>query len=59
MIEGAKDVIVRTMKNTQFDTSDPSFMENDIKATLDKTLDKYFYENTKRRPMIMLVIVQV
>ena len=59
MIEGAKDVIVRTMKDTQFDTSDPSFMENDIKATLDKTLDKYFYENTKRRPMIMLVIVQV
>lgn len=59
MIEGAKDVIVRTMKNTQFDTSDASFMETDIKATLDKTLDKYFYENTKRRPMIMLVIVQV
>jgi ribonuclease J len=59
MIEGAKDVIVRTMKNTQFDTSDAAFMENDIKATLDKTLDKYFYENTKRRPMIMLVIVQV
>ncbi len=55
LVEGSKDILEKAIIKAVRLPVDHDFLEEVIKSAL----DKYFYENTKRRPMIMPVVVQV
>ncbi len=55
MLEGGRDLVADVLNHGRAHTSDRGFIDNEVK----NALDKYFYDKTKRRPMILPVQVQV
>jgi ribonuclease J len=55
LIESAKDRVVASMRRASGERLDHSLLQEDIKDLL----SKYLYEQTKRRPMVLPVIVEV
>jgi ribonuclease J len=55
MVEGARDLLLRVLDHGRSHSTEKEFVENEVKSAL----DKYFYDQTKRRPMILPVLVQV
>jgi ribonuclease J len=55
MLEAGKDLLTEVLNHGRTHSTDRGFVENEVK----NTLDRYFYEKTKRRPMILPVLVQV
>jgi ribonuclease J len=55
MLDGARDLVAEVLNHGRSHTSDRGFIDNEVK----NALDKYFYDKTKRRPMILPVQVQV
>jgi ribonuclease J len=55
MLERGKDVVISTLSHGRKHPTDRGFIDNEVK----NALDKYFFEQTKRRPMILPVLVQV
>jgi ribonuclease J len=55
MLERGKDVVITALSHGHKHPTDRGFVDNEIK----NALDKYFFEQTKRRPMILPVLVQV
>jgi ribonuclease J len=55
LIESAKDEVVKSVTHMQRDRLEPSLLQEKIKDLL----SKYLYERTKRRPMVLPVIVEV
>ncbi|MCL2149748.1 MAG: ribonuclease J [Dehalococcoidia bacterium] len=55
MVEGARDLLTQTLSNRRTHSVERGYVENETK----NALDKYFYDQTKRRPMILPVLVQV
>jgi len=55
MVEGARDLLLRVLDHGRTHTTEREYVENEVKSAL----DKYFYDQTKRRPMILPVLVQV
>jgi ribonuclease J len=55
MLDGGRDLLARVLDHGRSHSTERGFIENEIKDTL----DRYFFEQTKRRPMILPVLVQV
>jgi ribonuclease J len=55
MLDGGRDLLAQVLDHGRTHSTDRGFVENEIK----NALDKYFYDKTKRRPMILPVLVQV
>ena len=55
LIESAKDRVVGTLTRVTAEKLDPTLLQEDIK----EVLSKYLYEQTKRRPMVIPVVVEV
>ncbi|GAC1330232.1 MAG: ribonuclease J [Candidatus Dormibacteria bacterium] len=55
LIDSAKDRVVASMTRAVGERSDPSLLQENIKDLL----SKYLYEQTKRRPMVLPVVVEV
>ncbi len=55
MVEGARELLARVFDRGRGHPAGRGYAESEIK----EALDKYFYEQTKRRPMILSVLVQV
>jgi ribonuclease J len=55
MVEGARDLLARVLDHGRTHSTERGYVENEVKDAL----DKYFYDQTKRRPMILPVLVQV
>lgn len=55
MVDGARDLLARLLDHKQTHPAERGYVENEVKGAL----DKYFYDRTKRRPMILPVLVQV
>jgi ribonuclease J len=55
MLEAGKDMLTEVLNHGRTHSTDRGFVENEVK----NALDRYFYEKTKRRPMILPVLVQV
>jgi ribonuclease J len=55
MLDGGRDLVADVLNHGRAHTSDRGFIDNEVK----NALDKYFYDKTKRRPMILPVQVQV
>lgn len=55
MMDGGRDLLARVLDHGRTHSTERGFIENEIKDAL----DKYFFEQTKRRPMILPVLVQV
>jgi len=55
MVDGARNLLIRLMDQKQAHSTERGHMENEIKGAL----DKYFYDQTKRRPMILPVLLHV
>jgi ribonuclease J len=55
MVEAARDLLIKVLDHGRTHTTERGYVENEVKAAL----DKYFFEKTKRRPMILPVLVQV
>jgi ribonuclease J len=55
MLERGKDVVIALLSHGRKHPTDRGFIDNEVKDVL----DKYFFEQTKRRPMILPVLVQV
>lgn len=55
MVEGARNLLVRILDQGRGHSTERGYVENEVKGAL----DKYFYDQTKRRPMILPVLVQV
>ncbi len=55
MLEAGKDMLTEVLNHGRTHSTDRGFVENEVKSAL----DRYFYEKTKRRPMILPVLVQV
>jgi ribonuclease J len=55
MLDGARDLVADVLNHGRSHTSDRGFIDNEVK----NALDKYFYDKTKRRPMILPVQVQI
>jgi ribonuclease J len=55
VIEGAKDRIAQAIENPGDHTSEIALLKEQIK----EGLSTYFYERTKRRPMVFPVVVEV
>jgi ribonuclease J len=55
MLDGGRDLVADVLNHGHAHTSDRGFIDNEVK----NALDKYFYDKTKRRPMILPVQVQV
>ncbi len=55
LIESAKDAVVKSVTVMQRDKLEPALLQDKIKDLL----GKYLYDQTKRRPMVLPVIVEV
>jgi ribonuclease J len=55
MLDGGRDLVADVLNHGRVHSSDRGFIDNEVK----NALDKYFYDKTKRRPMILPVQVQV
>ncbi|MFQ5997184.1 MAG: ribonuclease J, partial [Dehalococcoidales bacterium] len=55
MLDESRDLLMRTLDHTGVRTAEWSF----INAKVRDTLDKFYYEQTKRRPMILPFMVKV
>ncbi len=55
MIEGGKDVVATLLDHGRKQVSDRRLIDTEVK----NALEKYFYDKTKRRPMILPVLVEV
>jgi ribonuclease J len=55
MLEGGRDLVADVLNHGRAHTTDRGFIDNEVK----NALDKYFYDKTKRRPMILPVQVQI
>jgi ribonuclease J len=55
MLDRGRDLLAQVLDHGRTHSTDRGFVENEIK----NALDKYFYDKTKRRPMILPVLVQV
>ena len=55
MLEAARDLVADVLNHGKVHSSDRGFIDNEVK----NALDKYFYDKTQRRPMILPVQVQV
>jgi len=55
MVEGARDLLARILDHGRTPATERGYVENEVKSAL----DKYFYDRTKRRPMILPVLVRV
>ena len=55
MVEAARDLLIRVLDHGRTHTTERGYVENEVKGAL----DKYFFDKTKRRPMILPVLVQV
>lgn len=56
VMEGARDQLYRVLQNMHASaTAEPMYIQNRARDTL----QKYFYQRTKRRPMILGVVVEV
>ena len=55
LIEAAKDRVIASLKRASGERLDQTLLQEDIKDLL----GKYLYEQTKRRPMVLPVIVEV
>jgi ribonuclease J len=55
MLDGGRDLVADVLNHGHVHTPDRGFIDNEVK----NALDKYFYDKTKRRPMILPVQVQV
>ncbi|MFQ6122075.1 MAG: ribonuclease J [Dehalococcoidales bacterium] len=55
MIEESRDLLARTLDHSGVRTAEWSFINNKVRDTL----DKFYYERTKRRPMILPFMVKV
>jgi ribonuclease J len=55
MIEESRDLLARTLDHSGDRAAEWSF----INAKVRDTLDKFYYEKTKRRPMILPFMVKV
>ncbi|TET67594.1 MAG: ribonuclease J, partial [Dehalococcoidia bacterium] len=55
MIDESRDLLMRTLDHTGVRTAEWSFINNKVRDTL----DKFYYERTKLRPMILPFMVKV
>ncbi len=55
MVEGARDLLARVLDHGRTHSTERGYVENEVK----NALDKYFFDRTKRRPMILPVLMQV
>ncbi len=55
MIEESRDLLARTLDHTGAHTTEWSFINNKVRDAL----DRFYYERTKRRPMILPFMVKV
>jgi ribonuclease J len=55
MIEKSRDLVARTLDHTGFRPAEWGF----INAKVRDILNKFYYDQTKRRPMILPVMVKV
>ncbi|MCL2679219.1 MAG: ribonuclease J [Dehalococcoidia bacterium] len=55
ILEGGRDLVADVLNHGKSHSSSRGFIDNEVK----NALDKYFYDKTKRRPMILPVLVQV
>jgi ribonuclease J len=56
MIEGARDQLYRSLQHTHANTTaEPVYVQNKARDIL----QKYFFQKTKRRPMVLSVVVEV
>ncbi|MBA7635342.1 Ribonuclease J1 [subsurface metagenome] len=55
MIDESRDLLMRTLDHTGVRTAEWSFINNKVRDTL----DKFYYEQTKLRPMILPFMVKV
>jgi ribonuclease J len=56
MIEGARDQLYRSLQHTHANTTaEPAYVQNKTRDIL----QKYFFQKTKRRPMVLSVVVEV
>jgi ribonuclease J len=55
LIEAAKDEVVKSLLRTSRDKLDPTLLQENLK----EMVAKHLYEQTKRRPMVLPVIVEV
>jgi ribonuclease J len=55
MIEESRDLLARTLDHSGSSTTEWSFINNKVRDAL----DKFYYERTKRRPMILPFMVKV
>ncbi|MDD5191444.1 MAG: ribonuclease J [Dehalococcoidales bacterium] len=55
MLENSRDVVAEALKHRSDSPSDPGYLNNKIRDTL----ERYYYEQTKRHPMILPFVVRV
>ena len=55
LIEAAKDEVMRAMAKVQAEVHDPALLQEKVR----EALSRYLYEQTKRRPMVVPVVMQV
>jgi len=55
MLDGGRDLVAQVLDHGRRHSTERGFIDNEVKDAL----DKYFYDKTKRRPMILPVQVQV